>query len=325
MKKILLVLLMIGGLVVTADAKRPLNFAIRSKNVGFFYSSLAPYGEWIQINGGYAWRPLHVTHGWRPYLYGRWAWTDYGWYWISSEPFGWATCHYGRWYYDDYYGWIWIPDDTWGPAWVEWRYNDDYIGWAPLSPYAAFNIDVGVTIANHWVSPIHYWNFVPSRYMTSNRLGDYVQPLDRSRRIFGETRGSLDIGIENRRVMNRGIDVHMVEQRTNSRIDRTDVTVRSTGGGERVVRGPEKVHIEAFQPRLDNAPRHESARPQEFRRDERPSAPSFRTRPVPQMRGPVQVQPQRRPEQVQRPRTSHPPQPNPRERDHGTGRDPHHR
>lgn len=325
MKKILLVLLMIGGLAVTAEAKKPISFAIRSGNVGFFYSSLAPYGEWIQINGGYVWRPLHVSHGWRPYMYGRWAWTDYGWYWISNEPFGWATCHYGRWYYDDYYGWIWIPDDTWGPAWVEWRYNDDYIGWAPLSPYAEFSVGVGITVRNHWMSPAHYWNFVPSRYMTSNRVGDYVQPLDRSQRIFGETRGSVDIAVDNHRVMNRGIDVHMVEQRTNSRIDRTDVTVRTTGGGERIVRGRDQLHIEAFQPKLERTPRHEAVQPQQFRRDERPAAPAFRPRPAPQMRAPMHTQPQRHPVQVQHQRPSRPPQPNTRGRDEGNKRDPYHR
>src|SRR5438309_2181504 len=65
--------------------------------VGFFYSSLSPYGEWINSNYGVAWRPYHVEHHWRPYMYGRWIWTSYGWYWVSSEPFGWATFHYCRW------------------------------------------------------------------------------------------------------------------------------------------------------------------------------------------------------------------------------------
>ncbi|MCX7916289.1 MAG: hypothetical protein N3A53_08330, partial [Verrucomicrobiae bacterium] len=51
-----------------------------------------------------------------------------------AEPFGWAVFHYGRWYYDDYYGWIWIPDRIWGPAWVEWRETETYVGWAPLLP-----------------------------------------------------------------------------------------------------------------------------------------------------------------------------------------------
>src|SRR5260221_10735835 len=54
---------------------------------GVFYSSLGRHGEWIQSNAGYAWRPYYVSHGWRPYMYGRWVWSDYGWYWASDEPF----------------------------------------------------------------------------------------------------------------------------------------------------------------------------------------------------------------------------------------------
>ena len=71
---------------------------------GFFYSSLAPHGEWIEVESGTrVWRPFHIPHQWRPYLIGRWVWTDeYGWYWMSDESFGWITYHYGRWYYDDY-------------------------------------------------------------------------------------------------------------------------------------------------------------------------------------------------------------------------------
>jgi len=77
----------------------------------FFYSSLRPYGEWIQLdNDLVVWRPNGIHNRWRPYSNGRWSWTTDGWYWDSYEPFGWATYHYGRWYYDDYYGWIWIPD-----------------------------------------------------------------------------------------------------------------------------------------------------------------------------------------------------------------------
>ncbi len=92
--------------------------------------------------------------------HGRWIWTDDGWYWASDEPWGWAAYHYGRWYYDDYYGWIWIPGYDWAPAWVEWRYGGDYIGWAPLGPYAVFSVSFGIHYRNHWVTPHHWWSFV---------------------------------------------------------------------------------------------------------------------------------------------------------------------
>ncbi|MCK5085903.1 MAG: hypothetical protein KAQ90_00210, partial [Melioribacteraceae bacterium] len=139
MKKLLLVALISLGFIVNSNEGHgpKVNVAINH-----FYYSLQPYGEWIEIdNNLYVWRPVRVDRNWRPYVLGSWAWTDYGWYWESNEPFGWATYHYGRWFYDDFYGWVWLPDNEWGPAWVEWRYSNDYIGWAPMYPY---NYDVSV-------------------------------------------------------------------------------------------------------------------------------------------------------------------------------------
>jgi len=43
--------------------------------------------------------------------------TDDGMTWVSDYNWGWAPFHYGRWDYNDSYGWFWIPDNEWGPAW----------------------------------------------------------------------------------------------------------------------------------------------------------------------------------------------------------------
>ena len=46
----------------------------------FFHDDLAPYGQWVDVNDyGRCWVPRHVRTGWRPYLDGRWVFTDYGW------------------------------------------------------------------------------------------------------------------------------------------------------------------------------------------------------------------------------------------------------
>jgi len=280
-KKVMFVALMILAIGGNAEAKRPItfNFGVHSKNFGVFYSSLSPYGEWIQMHGGYVWRPVRVSHGWRPYLNGNWTWTDYGWYWVSSEPFGWATFHYGRWYYDDYYGWIWIPDDTWGPAWVEWRYDNDNIGWAPLTPYVEFRAGVGIIAGERWVSPLHYWNFVPGRYFTARRIADYIQPADRARVIFGNTRASVNIQFDNHRIVNRGVDVHFVEQRTNSRINRVDVVAHPMGNGERITHGTDRVQIETVHPRFGTVPHGQQIHPQVFRHDQQRTPAVIRPQP----------------------------------------------
>jgi hypothetical protein len=61
-------------------------------------------------------------------------------------------------------GWVWVPDYEWGPAWVSWRSNDDYIGWAPLPPEATWDYDTGFST---WVDSSYdigpgYYNFCHS-------------------------------------------------------------------------------------------------------------------------------------------------------------------
>ena len=258
MKKIFAVLILRVLFFMPGETKAEANF---SGGFDVFYSSLSPHGEWVSARFGQAWRPFHVGHEWRPYLYGRWVWTDYGWYWVSEEPYGWATYHYGRWYYDDYYGWIWVPGETWGPAWVEWRYSDNYIGWAPLSPYAEFRVDVGVTYRNHWVTPVHYWNFVASEHFTSARAVEHIQPAQQARRIFGSTRGAESIRSDGGRIVNRGIDINFVERRGNMRVNRVDVVPNDRGSGERLVREANRDRIEVSRPKVERRTENNTARP----------------------------------------------------------------
>ncbi|WP_141701993.1 DUF6600 domain-containing protein [Methyloceanibacter stevinii] len=128
-----------GGTLVSgkANAGGPAApYAAADFQIDEFYDALAPYGDWVADERfGYVWYPNAVQQGWRPYTVGNWVFTDeHGWYWDSPEPFAWAVYHYGRWGYDAEYGWYWVPGDTWSPAWVQWRYSDDYVGWAPEAP-----------------------------------------------------------------------------------------------------------------------------------------------------------------------------------------------
>jgi len=90
-----------------------------------FYE-LNEHGEWIDIYPhGLVWRP-YVTTDWRPYIYGHWVWSEWGWTWVSYEPFGWAVYHYGYWRYSPAWGWIWIPGYDWAPVLVQWVWFEDY-------------------------------------------------------------------------------------------------------------------------------------------------------------------------------------------------------
>jgi hypothetical protein len=119
------------------------------------------YGDWWHTDDyGYVWSPRTVAAGWSPYRVGAWRWySDWGWTWISTEPWGWTPYHYGRWSYIRS-RWCWIPRGgfslgfSWSPALVTWfgwgngynrGYNNGYrdgyrdgrydsLGWIPLGP-----------------------------------------------------------------------------------------------------------------------------------------------------------------------------------------------
>ena len=97
--------------------------------VSYFYDELDPYGDWYDDpRYGWVWYPEAVTAGWRPYLNGYWVYTDWGWAWVSDDPWGADPYHYGRWACDASNRWMWVPDDVWAPAWVSWRYGGGYAG-----------------------------------------------------------------------------------------------------------------------------------------------------------------------------------------------------
>ena len=152
-----------------------------------FYEPLAQYGSWFETSDyGYVYQPAAVRESsWRPYTRGRWAFTDQGWTWVSDEPFGWATYHYGRWTLLNNTGWVWVPGNEWAPAWVSWRENPDYVGWAPLPPETvAYNdhsygssVDVTFGIGQSWFSFVSYRNF-------GSDIRSHYLPFDRNRGIY---------------------------------------------------------------------------------------------------------------------------------------------
>jgi len=271
MKRLSLILLVLGicgseslqARTKSEAAQLAVGISVSFGHAGYFYSALSPYGDWLELDAGFhAWRPRHVRVGWRPYLYGRWVWTDYGWYWVSSEPFGWAVFHYGRWYYDDYYGWLWVPDRTWGPAWVEWRYDNDYIGWAPLPPYASFSFSFGIRFTTRWFAPAHYWSFVRHRHFCSPYVVRNVVAADHTRRLIRTARSAGRYDVEGDRVINRGVDRSFIERRGYTRIERVEVR-DATERGERLIRDRSRERVEVYRPNrseLDRTPDRVEAR-----------------------------------------------------------------
>ncbi|MBI5473075.1 MAG: hypothetical protein HY961_12095 [Ignavibacteriae bacterium] len=250
MKKIVGSLILLAALGVAVPQT---SYSQVGVSFSVFYDGLSPYGDWISVGGGvYGWRPAGIAVGWRPYTVGQWAWTDDGWYWVSDEPWGWAAYHYGRWHYDEYYGWIWIPGYDWAPAWVEWRYGPDYIGWAPLSPYAVFNISWGIHYRTRWYTPHHWWSFVGCGYITHSHVHKYVYRSDDNRRFVGVTRGGGSVRYSGGRIVTRGPDREFVERRGNVRVEPVRVREVNDRQAERIVRDGGRDQIEVYRPRIEH-------------------------------------------------------------------------
>ena len=140
-------------------------------SVDVFYDQLSPYGVWVDdADLGRVFIP--DQDAFVPYRNGHWQYTDAGFVWVSAEPFGWATSHYGRWGFSPAYSrWVWQPDTTWGPAWVQWSQADGDFGWAPLQPdaYVGFGIE----------QPVDAWRFCPADHVLDENIVRYYEPRER--------------------------------------------------------------------------------------------------------------------------------------------------
>jgi hypothetical protein len=221
----------------------------------YFYDQLEPYGLWVSYRPyGYVWIPGNVGYNWRPYTEGYWAWTDYGWTWVSFERWGWIAFHYGRWGWDRRMGWFWVPDVVWGPAWVAWRWGDAHIGWAPLPPGGEFVIGHGFG-GHRWDIPEHSWNFVRGRDFMDRNLGRWILPFERNDTIINMTSFDVNIKARDRRVVNDGVDVDMVQRMTSRTVERLTLKDSNRAGNERedgrelIVSRPEIKQNDSAKPR----------------------------------------------------------------------------
>lgn len=189
-----------------------------------FYDSLASEGEWFDSTDyGYIWRPNVVVRqpGWRPYVDGRWVYTDAAWTWESNEPFGWATYHYGRWVLLASSGWCWVPGTEWAPAWVSWQANDDYIGWAPLPPEASFDRGRGISaeLAVSYNTGPTLYNFVEvTEFGEDTYLGRIVEP-SRNLTILYQTTNITRLSWNNTIIVNHGPSYDRIRPRTRNKLD----------------------------------------------------------------------------------------------------------
>ena len=184
--------------------------------VNYFYGSLAPYGNWVNVDGyGRCWRPSVCVYnpGWQPYGdHGHWVYTDCGWYWYSDYYWGWAPFHYGRWFQHPHWGWCWTPDTVWGPSWVTWRYSSGYCGWAPLPPFSTYQVGIGFYYRGSAVSFGFNWGlteacfvFVPTQFFCDANPHRHCVPPGQVTQIYNQTTVINNFNVHDHNIVNGGI------------------------------------------------------------------------------------------------------------------------
>jgi hypothetical protein len=219
------------------------------------YDVLAPYGTWVAISPyGWGWCPLDVPAGWRPYTVGRWFFTDYGWMWVSADPWGDIPYHYGRWDFNDDYGWVWIPGDVWAPAWVSWRYGDGWAGWAPLPPDVTWRVGFGFEYTSasfdNRIDP-YSWCFVPAGSFAARSIGTRVVPPSRNVTLLSVTTNVTNYVNVGSLPAERGMRPELLGRDFSRSITKHQIveTQSPRAGRNAVVRGRT---VEVFRPRLAN-------------------------------------------------------------------------
>ncbi len=145
-----------------------------------YHAALEGYGHWTyRPEWGEVFVPA-VDISWRPYLYGRWIYTDFGLTWVSYEPWGYLPHHYGRWHYLSGMGWCWRPGYRYYGANVGFYYGGDYVGWWPAGCCGGgLNINIDINI---FINIVHRRDFMGTglngHLVSANRL-----PLLRAGRL----------------------------------------------------------------------------------------------------------------------------------------------
>ncbi len=180
------------------------------------FDDLDSYGSWYELQPfGMVWRPT-VISSWRPMQTGYWAWTSYGWMWVSNDPFGWATYHYGYWANDFTLGWVWIPDYTWYPCQADWITMGDYVCWAPLPPPG-----------HPWRDPWYhddYWTVVPVEKFHEPDVARYKVPPAKFKAAY-----------KSHQVTRSAPDTQYVERYTHGSIQPVDVELSKQRYGNREI------------------------------------------------------------------------------------------
>jgi len=212
----------LGFCLLCLLAAAPLTAAV-SISFSYFHDELAPHGRWVTVaRYGDVWCPSGLGAGWEPYTNGEWVYTDYGWTWVSDDPWGGDPYHYGTWTVADPYGWCWVPGYVWSPAWVTWSYSTDYVGWAPIPP------TLEISASGYFGPPVVVertrYVFVPVNRFVGTRVATVRVPPQQNAVILGRARNVTTFRVAGGIVRNEGPSVKTIERAVGAPIRKTSLS-----------------------------------------------------------------------------------------------------
>src|SRR5207248_1691838 len=127
-------------------------------------------------------------------------------------------------------GWVWAPDRVWGPAWVSWRVAGDRCGWAPLPPFAVFDVHSGWRYRGASVSltfdfglrPDHF-TFVAFHDFGERDVWRHRLPRSEVTRVYNNTTIINNYTVNRNTIVNHGVSFDRVSAESHARIQRASV------------------------------------------------------------------------------------------------------
>jgi len=116
-----------------------------------------------------------------------------------------------------------VPGYEWAPAWVNWRSNSQYYGWAPMCPQGRNG--------RYYEIRNDQWAFVPHQYITRRNVNNYYVNQQNNTTIINNTTEINKVRIINKNTKyEEGPNVADVEKVTNTKIRALQVKQSSVPG-----------------------------------------------------------------------------------------------
>ncbi len=142
--------------------------------------------------------------------------------------------------------WYWVPGTIWGPAWVTWRSNDMYIGWAPLPPDV--DLEAGTDFASLSIDiPVDFWIFIDGSRFLDDDIDPDVLPYERNVTIVNNTTIYNNFSFRGDRFVNDGLGVDRVRRFTGRDAPRYTIRDARQPGQYRVSGSDVQVYRPSFK------------------------------------------------------------------------------